>query len=237
MSVVWERSAHSGSHLLMLLAIADFADDDGRAYPAVATLATKCRMQPRNAQVILAALRQSGELEVRESEGPRGTNLYRITLVQGVQTAAGAQGIAGVQEPAGVQRLAPRGAKACAKPLQRLAPEPSMNHQDPPKGRAARRPEQVEVPDWIPPDAWTDFCEMRKLIRKPLTPAAMRLQIKALDELRGKGHDPRAVLEQSTAASWQGLFPIKQQMGQTAQPSRQPVLHADDDLRLEGAFD
>lgn len=26
---VWERSGHSGSNLLMLLAIADFADDDG----------------------------------------------------------------------------------------------------------------------------------------------------------------------------------------------------------------
>jgi hypothetical protein len=65
MARVWAESSHSGSHLLMMLAIADFADDDGNAYPAVATLARKCRMKTRNANVLLAALRASGELQVR----------------------------------------------------------------------------------------------------------------------------------------------------------------------------
>lgn len=85
MARVWAESQQSGSHLLMLLAIADFADDDGNAYPSVTTLAEKCRMKARNAQVILAALRQSGELEVRENEGPRGTNLYCISLMRAVE--------------------------------------------------------------------------------------------------------------------------------------------------------
>ena len=31
MAKVWESSRHAGSDLLMLLAIADFADDDGNA--------------------------------------------------------------------------------------------------------------------------------------------------------------------------------------------------------------
>jgi len=50
---VWDHSAASGSFLLMLLAIADFADDDGNAYPSVPTLARKCRMKPRNANYIV----------------------------------------------------------------------------------------------------------------------------------------------------------------------------------------
>ncbi|MBV8500762.1 MAG: hypothetical protein JO006_03495 [Paucibacter sp.] len=129
----------------MLLAIADFADDDGVAYPAVGTLAEKCRMQLRNAQVLLAALRQSGELEVRENEGPRGTNLYRITLAEGVQA------FAGVQRNAGVQRLARRGAKACAKPLQGLAPEPSLNRQEPSDTSVAAQPRrQRKAADSVP---------------------------------------------------------------------------------------
>lgn len=139
MARVWADSTQAGSHLLMLLAIADFADDDGNAYPAVATLATKCRMKPRNANVILAGLRSSGELEVLENEGPRGTNKYRIVEPsRGVQSHAGLQRIAGLQELAGVQghaglqRIAAPPAKACSKPLQRLADEPSLNHQDPP---------------------------------------------------------------------------------------------------------
>ena len=126
MARVWEMSRQSGSHLLMLLAIADFSDDDGNAYPAVQTLAQKCRMKPRNANVILAALRASGELDVRQNEGPRGTNLYRVVL-----DGQPLQGITGVQRNAGLQRSAPSPAKACSKPLQGLADEPSVNHHEP----------------------------------------------------------------------------------------------------------
>jgi hypothetical protein len=80
MARVWEQSQHAGTNLLMLLAIADFADDDGQAYPAVPTLALKCRMTSRNANLILSVLRKSGELIVRQNEGPRGTNMYLIPL-------------------------------------------------------------------------------------------------------------------------------------------------------------
>jgi len=84
MARVWECSSHSGAELLMLVAIADFADDEGRAYPSISTLATKCRTKPRYAMVLLEALRRSGELEVHKNAGAVGqggrTNLYRIAL-------------------------------------------------------------------------------------------------------------------------------------------------------------
>jgi hypothetical protein len=133
MARVWELSQHSGTDLLMLLAIADFADDQGNAYPSVTTLAEKCRMKQRNAQVILGALRASGELDVRPNEGPRGTNLYRVTLAsQGMQSAAP------LQRSAPLHSNAQGGAKECAEGVQHSAPEPSLNHQEPPVG--ARRP-------------------------------------------------------------------------------------------------
>lgn len=77
---VWDESKHSGTELLMLLAIADFADDDGNAYPSVTTLAKKCRTTARHANRLLVALRDSGELEIRLHEGPRGANRYRIAF-------------------------------------------------------------------------------------------------------------------------------------------------------------
>lgn len=126
MARVWELSAHSGTELLMLLAIADFADDGGNAYPSVQTLAEKCRMKSRNANVILASLRASGELEVKQNEGPHGTNRYRIVIA-----THPLQNNAGVQSSAGVQRNARTPAKECSKPLQRNADEPSVNHQEP----------------------------------------------------------------------------------------------------------
>ena len=132
MAKVWDLSQHGGTDLLMLLAIADFADDQGNAYPSVTTLAEKCRMKQRNAQVILGTLRASGELDVRPNEGPRGTNLYRITLAtQGMQHSAPMQGNAPQHSNA------QGGAKECAEGMQHSAPEPSLNHQEPPK-RARR---------------------------------------------------------------------------------------------------
>lgn len=79
-ATVWTSSRHSGSELLMLLALADFADDEGLAYPSIATLARKCRMSTRNVNLILAQLRKGGELEVRQNAGPNGANVYRIRM-------------------------------------------------------------------------------------------------------------------------------------------------------------
>lgn len=147
MARVWAESKHSGTELLMLLAIADFSDDDGRAYPSVAGLAEKCRMKPRNANYILAALQASGELRVRLNQGPKGKNLYQIVfaaMARGVQVSAGVQAGAGVQSCAGVQSVAQTPAMDCAKPLHPIAAEPSLNHQEP-SGRSLARPRRASI--------------------------------------------------------------------------------------------
>ena len=56
MSQLWENSRHDGTHLLVLMALADWANDDGEAYPAVPTLARKCRISERRLQQILEEL-------------------------------------------------------------------------------------------------------------------------------------------------------------------------------------
>jgi hypothetical protein len=143
MARVWADSLHSGTDLLMMLAIADFADDDGNAYPSVTTLALKCRTTPRNANRILAALRDSGELEVRINEGPKGTNRYRVVFDRMTPASP-------------LTRTSPRHAASppltrtssppdagVPKPLTPTSDEPSLNHQrttkEPSEGRAARR--------------------------------------------------------------------------------------------------
>jgi hypothetical protein len=67
----------------------------------------------------------------------------------------------------------------------------------------------LELPDWIPEDAWNGFVAMRKKIKAPLTDDAVRLAIGTLEKLMQEGHRPRAVLEQSTLNSWRGLFELK----------------------------
>lgn len=130
MARVWEASRHGGTELLMLLAIADFSDDDGNAYPAVPTLAKKCRTTPRHANRLLGALREGGELEIRVNEGPKGTNRYRI-MFGGMTHASplpckspltGGSSLTSKSETPDAQVL---------KPLTPKSDEPSLNHQEP----------------------------------------------------------------------------------------------------------
>ena len=85
MSNVWANSQAKGSQLLLLLSIADHADDDGNgAYPSVAHLARKIRMTTRNVRYLIRQLVDMGELEVIRHGGRHGTNWYRVkTLHQG----------------------------------------------------------------------------------------------------------------------------------------------------------
>lgn len=164
MARVWEVSQQAGTHLLMLLAIADFADDQGNAYPSVATLAEKCRMKERNAQAILSALKASGELDVRPNEGPRGTNLYRVALVD-----SGMQKTAPPQQSAPMQDSAGGGAKDCAKGVQWTAPKPSLNHQEPSVARKHVRKARSTFKEWYEswePKRFADDDSVHELIKR-----------------------------------------------------------------------
>jgi len=81
MTQVWEHSQAAGSQLLVLLAIADFADDLGKAWPSVPTLAKKARITKRHAQKVIRQLKDMGELAIdQKTSGHWGTNHYHITL-------------------------------------------------------------------------------------------------------------------------------------------------------------
>lgn len=62
-SLVWERTRAKGSNLLMLLAIADYAKDDGRwAWPSARTLTWKTRLSGRGGELVLMKLVEDGEV-------------------------------------------------------------------------------------------------------------------------------------------------------------------------------
>ena len=65
---VWARARAEGMDLLLLLAIADFADVDGRnAWPTVATLATRVRLRESEVLQLLHQLEQAGEVVVERT--------------------------------------------------------------------------------------------------------------------------------------------------------------------------
>ncbi len=78
---VWDNSPHSGTALLLLLAIADNTHDDGGgAYPSIKTLAKKARISERNVHYGLRELITSGSLRCEYKAGPHGVNVYAVVM-------------------------------------------------------------------------------------------------------------------------------------------------------------
>jgi hypothetical protein len=83
MSRVWEHSQQSGTALLVLLALADWADDWGYCYPGHAAIARKARTTERNVYLILNKLAEMGEIRiVRKGTGGKRkeTSIYHVTV-------------------------------------------------------------------------------------------------------------------------------------------------------------
>ena len=78
---MWKHSQASGSELLLLLALADMANDEGECWPSVKTLAERCRCSDRTIQRSLSELSELGELEIitrNRGNGSLTSNCYRV---------------------------------------------------------------------------------------------------------------------------------------------------------------
>jgi len=126
MTAVWAKSAQKGSALLLLLAIADHADDAGKAYPSVDTLAEKIRMTPRNTQFLLRKLEESGEISIEMNAGRRGCNVYRITCMGENISPTEGENISPEKISQGVKKSHRGGEKSRRKGVKGISPEPSI---------------------------------------------------------------------------------------------------------------
>jgi hypothetical protein len=78
------RKAHyTAAHLVVLLALADRANDSGECWPGIETLASDAWLSPRWVRTVIADLEQDGLLETTRSSG-RG-NRYRLCLNPGTE--------------------------------------------------------------------------------------------------------------------------------------------------------
>ena len=131
MSRVWVASESTGSNRLILLAIADFANDEGDAFPSVKTLAKKSRMSERTAQYAIQSLIKSGELRVDKGIGPHGCNLYHVSLgtsPRGAESAGVQNHVSGgcKVEQGGVQDTTEGGAERCTQTVREPSIEPPL---------------------------------------------------------------------------------------------------------------
>lgn len=78
MSAVWERSDISSTQKLVLLALADWANDEGLCWPSIDRLAQKTGMAGRSVQRIIRDLEQIG-LVKRDEVAGKGNRYWVLT--------------------------------------------------------------------------------------------------------------------------------------------------------------
>lgn len=222
----------------VLLCLANYADQSGRAaFPSVSSLALDTGLSPRTVQYRLRELESMGLISRGNqaiaaayiTQRDRVPVCYDLDLSRGAQRAPGApQDATGcAPEQNGVHATTERGAQR--------APNPSINHpltilnqkegDAAPEKKAKGKPVKFDPLSARPANAsekaWTDFCEMRKEKRAPLTLRACELIAKKL----ANHPDPDAVLDKSTTSSWSDVYPNSVLPGAGAKGGKQSAFN------------
>ncbi|PSH03255.1 MAG: hypothetical protein CXZ00_13060 [Acidobacteria bacterium] len=77
-TAVFQYPHYRGSERLVLLALADYANDAGVCFPSVKALAAKVRLGVRQTHKVLSTLRRDGAISVESGSGRHIVNRYRL---------------------------------------------------------------------------------------------------------------------------------------------------------------
>lgn len=129
LSAVFECRAFTPHEKLVMLALADHADEAGRCFPSIARLALRTGMSGRGVQKVLRRLEERGFLRTDMNGGRGGANAFRLhfTAAEPCITPEARSPLNQVHPE--LQRRTPR-TRFTSTPEPR-SPEPSLNHQEP----------------------------------------------------------------------------------------------------------
>ncbi|MDX1545607.1 MAG: helix-turn-helix domain-containing protein [Rhodothermales bacterium] len=235
---VLRHSRARGSARLVLVAIAEHADETGgRAWPSTETLAELANVSERMVRKNLRELESLGELTVHYKSGPHGCNLYTISLsakpAEATTPGTVVPGTTGqdpepqFREPGTTvpQDPEPQFPQTTLEPsrttLKKTSSAKSQKKKRPgkrpgkrpakPSGDPDERPPLEPFPDLSPSlwQRWTDYKRDEHGFRYRSADSE-RTAVRQLCKLaRGQPEHAEAIIEQSIANGWKGLFALK----------------------------
>jgi DNA-binding IscR family transcriptional regulator len=195
MSWVWDNGPEKQAERFVLLALADYCNDDGECWPSMAALARKSRVTERGAQKIVRRLVEDGWLEIRAGGGRGNCNSYLVKRAETVNQKRGIRNTVSEKTP---NVVAETPNQSALNP-ERGSPEPIRTIIEPSLKKEGARDALASV---IGAELADDLIAHRKALRKPMTARAGELLAKRLAEMR----DPSAAVLRSIENGWQGVF-------------------------------
>lgn len=197
---------------LVLIKLADNANDKGECWPSYQHIADQCEISKRSVMRHIDDLCEAGFLRKEYRPGPKGnsSNIYHLSLDS--------------------DRKSPEVVTESHHPSDRESPPPSdtesprtshsfepvnepNNPPKSPKGESSKfEPLSIPIPDWLDPKAWREWVQYRKVSKKPIkTEITVTKAFGVLKDCLDSGHDPVEIINTSIANGYQGLFKPKTQ--------------------------
>jgi len=197
MSSVWESGAFDGSTLLLLLALADAANDEGFCWPSAATLMKKTRLSHATLFRSMKELVDAGWIEKKARAGSKNV-FYQFKKLSQSETLPNAN-LSQSEKKLSQFEITP-------------TPPYRSNRKEPSSTKAASsKAVAFELPQWIAANEWDAFEEMRTKMRKPMTDRSRQMIVNEIGRLAALGSPPHKVLEQSVINGWAGVFAVRQE--------------------------
>ena len=203
MSTVWSLRL-GDSEKIVLLALADCANDDGVCWPSMSSLAAKCSKSDRTVQAAIKTLTAAGHLSRVERPG-KGV-LYTVHPTPEVDAP---------RKDCAPKRLPPEAAsppKGTTPTPEAASDKPSRttihpSEASPPSDAPARRPKPRWPKDMPPPpgvsdEQWAGFIEHRKAKRNPLIPRAYDLLVAKLTAQSTDEWPPGRIIDVAVERGW-----------------------------------
>lgn len=190
----------------VLIALCDYANDNGEAWPKQATLSEWTCYDRTTVNYALRDLEAAGlivsQQQYRE-DGGKSHKVYHLAFLGTPHVAEDDKGMSQRTTRARRTPRQPHVAQHDSKNPQQL----TTNKE--PKDRRFD-PLAVELPTFVSPQAWVDFVEHRREIRKKLTAGAVK---KTLDKLAATPKDANEMLNRAVANGWTGVYALDKKRG------------------------
>jgi biotin operon repressor len=193
------KTGNSGRKLVLMM-LADIADDNGRCFPSYQHVADVCEMSRRSVMRYVNDLVDQGLLKIEQRRNGKlnQSNIYTLDLKVVTES----------HHPSDTQSLpsdtqSPGGSDT-QSPITYHSIEPI---NEPIKTKAKKGLSLDGLPDIIDQELLSDYIEMRKSIKAPMTQKALTILVNKIQKLAAEGQDANSLLETAILNNWKSVYP------------------------------